>query len=159
MADTKVVHKNLNKDPITGEHGSHPVGVAAGAGAGAAAGAALGAIGGPIGVVAGAAAGGIAGGLAGKAAGEAANPTVEAAYWKDNYKTRPYYTDTLPYADIHPAYQYGWETYPTYAGKSFDDVETDLQRGWETKQPKVEWKRARVATRDAWDRLSAQRRA
>ncbi|MEO7599157.1 MAG: PRC and DUF2382 domain-containing protein [Opitutus sp.] len=64
-----------NRDPITGEPGSHPVGTAAGAAALGAAGAATGAIAGPIGVGVGAAAGAIIGGLSGKAASEQFNPT------------------------------------------------------------------------------------
>ena len=80
-----------NPDPITGEPGAHPVGVAGGGTGGAAAGAAIGgAVGGPIGALVGGAVGAVAGGLAGKAAGEAVNPTEEDTYWKYNYKTRPY---------------------------------------------------------------------
>ena len=72
-----------NPDPITGEKGAHPVGVAAGGAGGAAAGAAIGAaVGGPVGAVVGGAVGAVAGGLAGKGAAEVVNPTVEEEYWK-----------------------------------------------------------------------------
>ena len=47
--------KDLNRDPITDEPGSHPVGTGVGATGGAVAGAAAGAIGGPIGMAVGAA--------------------------------------------------------------------------------------------------------
>lgn len=76
-----------NRDPITGEEGSHPVGTgigaaaggAAGAAAGAATGAAIGTAGaGPIGTGVGAAVGAIAGGLAGHGAAEGLNPTRSA---------------------------------------------------------------------------------
>ena len=61
MADDK----DLNRDPITGAPGSHPVGTGLGAAGGGAAGAAIGtAVGGPVGAVVGAAAGAVVGGLA-----------------------------------------------------------------------------------------------
>ena len=45
--------KDENRDPITGEPGSHPLGTGLGSAGGAAAGAAIGAIGGPIGMAVG----------------------------------------------------------------------------------------------------------
>ena len=59
---------DANRDPLTGESGSHPIGTGVGATGGAATGAAVGgAVGGPIG----AAVGGVAGAVAGGAAGHA----------------------------------------------------------------------------------------
>src|SRR3954465_6822647 len=90
--------RDRNPDPITGAPGSHPIGTGIGAAGGGAAGAAIGAAIGatatgpaaPVGAVVGAVVGAIAGGLAGKGAAEAVNPTAEDAYWRDNYKNRPY---------------------------------------------------------------------
>lgn len=73
--NTKKKTDNANRDPITCEPGSHPVGTGAGALAGGAAGAAIGAAGGPVGAGIGAAAGAVVGGLGGHAAGEKFNPT------------------------------------------------------------------------------------
>ena len=64
MADN-INNDHLNRDPITGEPGSHPIGTAVGGLGGAAAGAAIGAIGGPLGMLIGGAIGAIAGGSAG----------------------------------------------------------------------------------------------
>lgn len=64
-----------NPDPITGEPGAHPVGVAGGSTGGALAGAAIGAVGGPVGAAVGGAIGAVAGGLAGKGVAESVNPT------------------------------------------------------------------------------------
>lgn len=64
-----------NKDPITDEPGSHPIGTGLGAGGGALTGAAIGAVGGPIGAAAGAVVGAVLGGLAGHGAAEAISPT------------------------------------------------------------------------------------
>ena len=68
---------SMNRDPITGEPGAHPVGTAVGATAGAvAAGAAVGSVAGPVGTVVGAAIGAVAGGAAGKGVAETVDPTV-----------------------------------------------------------------------------------
>lgn len=69
-----------NEDPISHEHGAHPVATGIGAAGGGMAGGALGlAIGGPIGGAIGAVIGALAGGLGGSAAGEAIEPTIEAS--------------------------------------------------------------------------------
>src|SRR6187397_403270 len=81
---------DANRDPITGTPGAHPVGTGVGAAGGAAAGAAIGAVGGPVGAAVGLVAGAVAGGLAGKGVAEKIDPTVEDAYWRENYSKRPY---------------------------------------------------------------------
>ena len=149
-----------NRDPITGEPGAHPVGVAGGAAGGAAAGAAVGAIGGPVGAVVGGAIGAVAGGLAGKGAAEAVNPTVEDAYWREHYKSRPYYQSGKEYDYYSPAYRYGWEAAakPDYRGRTFEAAENDLSHGWNRFRggAKTEWNDVRHATRDAFDRVRGQ---
>src|SRR5262245_49562667 len=102
------VEVDRNEDPISGEPGAHPVGVGIGTAAGgAAAGAAAGAVGGPIGAVIGAVAGGVAGGLVGKEVAEAIDPTVEEAYWREEYRNRDYVEHRAPFATYAPAYRYG----------------------------------------------------
>lgn len=148
--------RDRNPDPITDAPGAHPVGVGIGAAVGgAAAGAAAGAVGGPVGVVAGAAIGAVAGGYAGKAAAEAIDPTVESAYWRENYSKRPYYDPDMDYDDYEPAYRYGWESRVRYPEQRFEDIEPDLEAGWPDVQPtsQLGWSKARHATRDAWDRI------
>lgn len=145
-----------NRDPITGAPGAHPVGVGAGsAGAGAAGAAIGGVVGGPIGAVVGAAIGAVAGGLGGKAAAESVNPTVEDAYWRNNYKTRAYAQKDATYDTYQPAYKYGWESRMMHGGKKWTDVEPDLERKWNSARgsSKLGWAEARPAARDAWDRL------
>ena len=78
---------DLNRDPITGEPGSHPVGTGVGGVGGAAAGAAIGSVAGPVGTVIGGAIGAVAGGAAGHATGEAVNPTDER-YVNDTETTK-----------------------------------------------------------------------
>jgi uncharacterized protein YjbJ (UPF0337 family) len=156
MANDKKT-RDANPDPITGEPGAHPIGVAGGATGGAMAGAAVGAIGGPIGAAVGGAIGAVAGGLAGKGAAEAVNPTEETGYWRDNYKTRPYFRDDREFSHYEPAYRYGWESAsrPEFANRRFEDVESDLSRGWNKARGTTnhEWNEAKHATRDAFERV------
>lgn len=144
----------LNEDPITGEHGSHPVGTGLGAAAGGAvAGAAAGALGGPVGVVVGAAVGAVAGGYGGKAIAEAIEPTLESAYWSENYQTRSYYDSDLGYDVYEPAYRTGWESYDP--SSSFAEREAELRRRWEAENPnsRLSWQQAREAMHDSWQRV------
>lgn len=146
-----------NRDPISGAPGSHPVGTGIGAAAGGmAAGAAAGSVAGPVGTVAGAAIGAIAGGLAGKGIAEMIDPTVEEAYWRENYTSRPYYNKGYTFDDYGPAYRYGMDNYPRYPGRSFDDVEADLSRDWQRGKGKsrLAWDDAKFAVRDSWQRVS-----
>ena len=161
--------KDDNPDPITGEPGSHPVGTGVGAavgagvggaaiGAGAAASAAalggtVGAVAGPVGVAVGAIAGGVAGAFAGKGIAESIDPTAEDAYWRHEFENRPYYEQGNQYDDYKPAYQYGWESRAAYAGRTYDEVEGDLERIWQERKADLEWEKARPAVRDAWDRI------
>jgi len=144
-----------NEDPITGEPGSHPVGVGVGTAAGAAAGGAMGAVGGPVGAAVGAVVGGIAGGLAGKAGGEAVNPTVEDTYWRENHSRADYYDTQRTYdEDYAPAYRLGWEG-PQRYGTDFDTSENAMRADWEERKGKsrLDWEHAKHAARDAWHKV------
>lgn len=163
---TRTVDPNpdANRDPLTAEAGSHPVGTGVGAAGAALAGAAVGAVvGGPVGAVVGGVAGAVAGGFAGHAAGEALDPTVETNYWRETYKTRPYYSDNRTFSDYESAYRYGWETAssPEARDRSFDEYESKLAGDWRTARGEVrhEWKDMKDAVRDSWDRARAGRKA
>ena len=148
---------DANRDPISGKPGAHPVGTGLGAAAGGmAAGAAAGSVAGPVGTVAGAAIGAVVGGLAGKGIAEMIDPTMEEAYWRENYTSRPYVKSGSTYDDYGPAYMYGVDNYKRYNGKSFDEVESDLARDWQRAKGKssLTWENAKHATRDSWQRLS-----
>ena len=145
-----------NRDPITGAPGAHPVGTGLGAAAGGmAAGAAAGAVAGPVGAVAGAAVGAVVGGLAGKGVAEHIDPTIEEAYWSENYTREPYYEKGYTFQDYHPAYRTGWEARTRYPGKSFDEIDRDLATDYEKNrgQSKLDWERNRAAARAAWNRF------
>ena len=168
MADRKLdprktdveAERDANRDPITGTPGSHPVGTGIGAAGAGAAGAAIGsvvpgvgtAIGGAVGAVVGA----VAGGLAGKAVAEAVNPTEEDAYWRNNYRSRTYVQPGADYDQYQPAYRYGYTSYIRYQGRTWDDVEPELERDWSRtrgNRSDLDWGDARHATRDAWQRV------
>lgn len=156
VIDKKVEKHDANRDPITGAPGAHPIGTGLGAAGGGATGAAIGAVvGGPIGAIVGVAIGGVAGGLAGKGAGEIVNPTVEEGYWSEYYASSSCAADGTPYNEYAPAYRYGWESRTRYAGQKFEDVENDLEQGWDKARgsSNLAWNKARSATREAWHRV------
>lgn len=80
---------------------------------------------------------------------------LEDAFWRECYGRRPY-TNGASFDDYGPAYAYGVGTYSRFGDRSFDEVEPDLSRGWNSARGRsgLTWDRARHATRDAWDRLS-----
>jgi hypothetical protein len=152
--------EDANLDPISGEPGAHPVGTGLGAAdGGAAAGAVGGAVAGPVGAAVGAVVGAVAGGMAGKGVAESIDPTAEDAYWRENYPWRSYAEKSHDYDYYRPAYCYGWESRSLHPGKSWDEVESELERGWARARGKsnLEWHKARNAARDAWDRISTPR--
>lgn len=154
----KTNNPDANPDPITGAPGSHPVGTGVGAaGAGAAGAAVGGAVGGPIGAVVGAVVGAVGGGLAGKGVAEGMNPTVEDAYWRENYASRPYAEPDYDYTDYEPAYRTGYEGYSSHSnqGITYDQAEPTLRQNYEAQRggARLGWEKAKHATRDAWDRV------
>lgn len=146
---------DAHRDPITGAPGAHPVGTGVGAAGGAAAGAAIGAVVGPVGAAVGLVAGAVGGGLAGKGVAEKMDPTVQDAYWKDNYSKRSYAEKSVSYETYRPAYRTGYEGYTRYPGKKYEEVESDLQRDYEKSRgnSNLSWDKAKHATRDAWQRV------
>lgn len=151
--DGKLGNGEPNRDPITGAPGAHPVGTGLGATAGALAGAAAGSLGGPVGTVVGLVAGAVAGGLGGKAAAEGVNPTMEEAYWRENYAKESYVDAGRSYDDYGPAYELGW-TGRAQRGADFEAEERALATEWESRRgaSSLDWSQARPATRAAWER-------
>ncbi len=146
-----------NRDPISGSPGAHPVGVGVGAAAGGmAAGAAVGTVAGPLGTAVGAAVGAIVGGLAGKGVAESIDPTVEDAYWRENYASRDYVARGRSFDDYGPAYRYSVNKYDR--DRSFEDVEPELAEGWMGARgtSSLGWGEASPAARDAWERVGSR---
>jgi hypothetical protein len=157
---TKTGTTVVDPETTATDHGHdkvHPVGSGVGAAAGAATGAAVGtAVGGPVGTLVGAAVGALAGGLVGHGIAEGINPTEEDAYWRENYRTRPYASSTRSYEDVQPAYRYGWESRARYGNRKWDEVEPELGRNWNDYNQgsaRQTWDEAKMATKDAWHRV------
>ncbi|GEM_PF-2592396 len=77
------------------------------------------------------------------------------SYWRDNFKTRPYYKEGSTYESYQPAYRYGSDLHDKNAGKKFDELdETSIRSEWE-KNPNrgaLSWDDAKEPARDAYDR-------
>ena len=150
--------KDLNRDPITDEPGSHPIGTGIGATGGAVAGAAAGLVGGPAGMAVGGIIGAVVGGLAGKAAAEAVNPTAEEAHWRENYTREPYYEQGRSFDDYAPAYRLGLTGRTRHQG-DWDSAEPHLASEWESARggSSLSWPQAKPASRAAWERIDSSR--
>ena len=130
----------------------HSVGAGTGAVGGALTGAAVGAAAGPVGSLVGAAVGGVVGAKAGDSIAEAVNPTDYNDHFRSTYNSASYYKADRDWNDYEPAYTYGYDTYGQYRGRRFEDVESDLERGWEKTKAnsRLAWADARGAVRDGW---------
>ena len=169
---------DANPDALTGEPGSHPVGTAIGGVSGALTGAAVGGAGamatgaafgtaaGPVGAVIGGIAGAVVGGMVGKGVEEYFDPTEEAAYWKENYRSSSSYDPSMSYEEYEPAYRSGYTGFGKYygTGKRFEDVEGDIRRDYEGSGSRLAYDKARSHIKEAYDRVfqrasSGQRRS
>lgn len=81
--------------------------------------------------------------------------SVERAYWRRNFQSRPYVRPDSAYKDYQPAYRYGWESHSRANGRTWDAVMMDVREGWEQKngQSRLSWSEAGGAVRDAWERI------
>jgi hypothetical protein len=123
--------RQINRGPADDEN---PVRVSEGLGGvtGAAAGAGLGALLGPAGIVIGGIAGAVGGWWAGHGVGEATDDFGDET---DAHYRRLHETDHADAADYDSArsfYHLGAvaRRNPDYRGRNFDEIETDLRRGW-----------------------------
>jgi len=151
-----VNEEDLNRDPLTGEKGAHPLGTGAGASSGGVAGAAVGlAMAGPVGAVIGAAVGAVAGGLAGSSAAEVVNPTAEELYWRETYIREPFYMKGRAYEYYAPGFRAGWSGRVKNDGRTFDEAEADLRASYISTKAELdpEWKEISPAARAAWMRV------
>lgn len=150
--------RDPNRDPLSEESGSHPVGTGVGAVGGAVAGAAAGMAGGPLGMAAGGVVGAVVGGLAGRAAAAAINPADEEAHWRDRYTEEPYYEKGRSFDDYGPAYRYGAESRGRYED-DWDTAASKLESGWDQARgnSSLSWQQAQPASQAAWHRVDTMR--
>jgi hypothetical protein len=147
---------DLNRDPISGTPGAHPLGTGAGAAPGAVVGVVAGmAVGGPVGGIIGAAIGAVAGGLAGKSAAESVNPTAEELFWRETYMREPYYVAGRTFEYYAPGFRAGWVGRVRNDGRSFNEAEVELMTDYDLTKSELDpaWHDIRPAARAAWDRV------
>jgi hypothetical protein len=100
--------------------------------------------------------GAVVGNRVGKDAAKAINPTLEDAYWRENYHSRPYVKPGRSYEDYARAYQIGYEGFvqSQKLNQTYEGLEPELRHEYES-QPvpnQLAWDEVKYATRDAWDR-------
>lgn len=162
MDVTKVEDRDMNRDPITGAPGAHPIGTGVGAASGAVAGAAMGSVAGPLGATVAGLVGAVVGGLAGKEVGEAVNPTAEDPYWenywRESYRAEPYYQKGYTYEDYAAAYRVAYIRHSHDPDLTWGHVEAELQAEWELTKgaSRLDWKDAWQAAHAAWIRIEDQ---
>jgi hypothetical protein len=131
------------------------VGEGAGTFLGGVGGMALGIAGGPIGLVVGAIAGAVGGWWAGKGVADAFTDKDDKAY-RAHYAASPDHMADRSYDQVTPAYAAGHLAgrNPDYAGRTFDQIEPDLQRGWndDFAAKHGQWPAVRNYARVAFDR-------
>jgi hypothetical protein len=81
------------------------------------------------------------------------DPAEHDAYWRENYRSRPYVEQGALFDDYGPAYRYGCDVVKRYAEKSFDEAEAEIRNDWSRARgaSKLDWDRARHPVRDAWE--------
>lgn len=89
------------------------------------------------------------------AAPPAINPTAEEAYWRQAYRSEPYYRSEFTYDDYGPAYRVGY-TGPVRRNGGFEQLEGELQGDFDRVRGKsrLRWEDAREAIRAAWRRVT-----
>jgi hypothetical protein len=131
------------------------LGESAGGFLGASTGMALGAMGGPVGLVLGGIAGAVGGWWAGRGIADAITSDDDVAFRRD-FESAPVRLADRTYEHVRPAYVAGHLAgrNPDYAGRSFDDVESDLRTGWNADVTRDcgEWPSVRRYARTAFDR-------
>ena len=152
---------DLNRDPLTGTPGAHPLGTGAGAVVGALSGAVIGTVAGPLGAVIGAATGAVMGGLVGKSSAEAVNPTAEEVFWRETYVREPYYVQGRGYEYYAPGFRAGWKGRVRHDGRSYEEAEPELLAEYLLTKSEIDpdWQEISPAARAAWDRVDHNRNA
>lgn len=149
------------KDQALGKHDDSPgvadhVGEAAGGISGVVAGAAVGSAIGPVGTILGGILGAMGGWWTGRAVAEAATAITSAdeTYYRRHFDSSPGRFGTRTYDEVKPAYYLGHiaSRNPDYRDRSFEDVETDLRRGWTTDSKYGAWDDVRGFAREGFTR-------
>jgi uncharacterized protein (TIGR02271 family) len=87
--------------------------------------------------------------------------TAGTAYDDSDFRrdfTSNYGTSGLSYDDYAPSYRYGYDmaSNPRYKGRSFSEVEPDLQRDYASKYPNSTWEKMKNSVRYGWDKVTGR---
>ncbi len=140
-----------DENPSTSEQ----VGEGVGGIGGTLAGAGIGSLAGPIGTVIGGIAGAVGGWWAGEKAGRAVDDMGEHEdYYRERYQSSS--TRDVPFDDARIGYGVGHVAgrNPDYKGRSFDEVESDVRRGW--RHERHDYDTMRPYVREGFERTSRQ---
>jgi len=149
------------KDQALGKHDSNPgvadhVGEAAGGISGVVAGAAIGSAIGPIGTIIGGIVGAMGGWWSGRAVAEAATAITkdDDTFYRSRFEASSGRVSGRSYDDVKPAYYLGHlaSRNPDYRNRSFDEIETDLRRGWTADSKYGPWDDVRGFAREGFTR-------
>lgn len=82
--------------------------------------------------------------------------STESAWWRGNWRSRPYVTADRGYEYYEPGYRYGYESAHRMRGRRWEDAESELRSGWDRFEHRGEstWEHIKDAVRDAWDRVA-----
>src|SRR5688572_29920780 len=85
--------------------------------------------------------------------------TTEEDYWRTNYSARPYVGANRDFDYWRPGYRYGYESAAKYPGRKWNEIENDLETGWDRfeHRSKATWEQVKDAVRDGWDRVTGNR--
>jgi len=73
--------------------------------------------------------------------------------WRSDFQTR-YGAQGGSYDEYEPAYRFGHglRSDQRFSGRQWDEIEPDVRRDWESRNPGSAWERFKDAVRHAWDR-------
>jgi len=134
------------------------IGESVGGASGVVAGAAIGSAAGPIGTIIGGLAGAVGGWWAGRAVSEATHKFTQDDdnYYREHFVNKSDRLADRGYDDVRPAYQLGHiaSMNPDYNGRSFEDIEPELQRGWgnDLRSRHGDWSTVRPYAQEAYSR-------
>ena len=151
------------KDKALGKHDDNPsvadqVGEGVGSISGMVAGATIGTVAGPIGTLIGGIAGAVGGWWTGRAVSEAAEAltTDDDNYYRSHYESSSNRLADRGYDHVRPAYHLGHiaARNPDYASRNWNEVEGDLQRGWNSDASRQygEWSTVRPYASEGFNR-------
>jgi hypothetical protein len=86
---------------------------------------------------------------------------TEDNYWFENFSSRPYALGPDFYDRFRPGFRYGFESAHHNMGRSWEEAEADLRRGWDAYEHRgtdpSPWEEIKEAVRDAWERVTGNR--